>query len=245
MVIMIVIVVMIAIRSMHMIVLVVRVGMGLARSCAGTNVAEQIRRDFPMAGHDNLRGRIDFAQANLDPLPGCVIEPVGLVEEDEIGVANLFFLHGAAPPRAGEIGAVDDEDHPADYRAVLQFGRAEMVEDFLGIGQARRLNPDEIEIGIVGQRRDLRDEVLEALAADATAGDAAQLQLAAREQRRINVDGAEIIDDDGGSLERHVGMGQPVAERGSFTATEKAGQQEQGEGLGARHAGYLVTLRSG
>jgi len=50
-----------------------------------------------LGGHD-LGGRIDFAQADLDSLPGVLVDPVGFVEENQVGVTNLLLLHGPSPP---------------------------------------------------------------------------------------------------------------------------------------------------
>ncbi len=78
---MVLVVIMIAIVVAFVLVMmfIVRMRMRLMRRCTGPCIAEQIRRDFAMPGGDDLRGGIDFAQADLEALPGRVVEPVGLV----------------------------------------------------------------------------------------------------------------------------------------------------------------------
>jgi len=114
-----------------------------------------------------------------------------------------------------------------------------MVEDFLGIGQTGGLNPDQIEVGVLRKRPHLRDQILETLAADAAAGDAAQFQLASGKEGCVDVDGAKIVDDNCSPFQRHVRMSQPMAQGGRLAAAEKSGQDDEGKGVGAHDAGRL------
>lgn len=202
--------------------------------CMDAVGAEQAGIDLAVAAGEQLRGRIGRTQLGLDRLAPGRVDPVGLVEKNQVGIADLFLLHGTAPPRAGEIGAVDDQDHAADHGMALQRGGGEMVEHLVGVGQAGGLDPGQVEPGVVGQRADLLDQFVEALAADAAAGDAAQFQLPLGEQGGVDVDRAEIVDDDRHALKRNFRLREPVPECGGFAAAEKTGQQDKRERLGAR-----------
>jgi L,D-peptidoglycan transpeptidase YkuD (ErfK/YbiS/YcfS/YnhG family) len=237
---MVVLVVMNMIAMFVIVLLVMAIGaVDVGRPRARSFPAEDLRIELAMFRDDDLRRRIDLPQGNFHSLASIVINPVCFIEQDEIGIADLFLLRGATPPGAGEIRPIDDEDHPANHRALLQLRHAEVIEHFLGIGQAGGFDPDEVQIGIFGKCQHLLDQILKALAANATAGDASQFELAPRQQRGIDVYGAKIVDDYRGAFERNVGVGEPVTERGGFAAAQKAGQHQKREGVGARHAVQL------
>ncbi len=117
-----------------------------------------------------------------------------------------------------------------------------MIENLLRIGQPRGLDPDQVDFGILRQRRHLRDQVLETLAADAAARDAPQLELPPRQQSSVDIHRAEIVDDHRRPFQRFLRVPQPVPQRGGFAAAEKPGQEQEGKRLGAHRA---VQLRFG
>ena len=114
-----------------------------------------------------------------------------------------------------------------------------MIQHLFRIGQAGSFNPDQVEVGIVRERRHLRDQVLEALATNAAAGDAPQLKLSPRQQGGIDIYRTKIVDDHRRPLQRHVGMAHQWLSVVVLPLPRNP-EQKQGKRLRTRHAVQLL-----
>lgn len=187
----------------------------------GPQVLERELADLLVLG--GARGRVE-EQAGVDPsvrrgdhrrsgaerpdhaedtfvFGGC--HAVGLVQDDEVGDGEVPV--GLGVPVAGgvELGRVHDLDEPSVHRARIVAGE-DHPDEFLRLGEAARLDDDEVD------PRGGAAEPLQIAVEFARVDGAAQTAVAegdrgadlAGDGHGVDLDGAEVVDDDGDTVAR-------------------------------------------
>ncbi len=165
------------------------------------------------------------------------LDEVGLVEHEQVGGAQLpedlvagDVVRGALAHRLG----VGDDDG-----GVLAIARQVAEhDDRAGIGDAAGLHDDVLgRVGAVAQQRELADEVARDAAADAAVLQADHLAVARLDELGVDVDRAEVVDEDGEAAIARVA--QERVEQRRLARAEKAADDGQLD----RFAGVVVTQR--
>lgn len=202
---------------------------------AGPALEEQLRVD-PTERRADQRPAAEPADPIPQPLPGRVVDPVRLVEHDEIGDAQVPRDLGVPFQGGVELGRVDDLDEPAVHAALVLTGEHH-PDEFLRLGEPARLDDDDIEAG-VGAGEPVQEDV-ELARVDGTAqtavpeGHGGVPELPGH-GHGVDLDGPEVVDDDAdtGATAR----AEKVVEQGGLAGSQEAREDDDGHGF-AGHGG--------
>ncbi|OQB91430.1 MAG: hypothetical protein BWX86_02023 [Verrucomicrobia bacterium ADurb.Bin122] len=188
-----------------------------------------------VGGHEGFLGReiggggVDLAQALQERGNGIGRHEVGLVDEDGVGVGDLFGGVAIFAEVGFDVRGIDDGDDAVEpvARAQVFFG-GEGVGEHAGVGDAGGLDEEPVD-GALGHRTEAVDELDAGFAAGAALHDFQAAGLGAAEQLVVDGDLAELVFEDGDAV--LVLAGEQVAEQGGFPCAEKTGEDRDNNGL--------------
>ncbi len=163
----------------------------------GLAVEEEAHVDASVRGGDDRRAVGEAVHLGEDPLPLGVAHPVGLVDDDEVGDAQVPVHLGMPLPGGVELGGVDDLHETAVHDVRILAGEHH-AQEFLRFGEPTRLDDDDVDI------RGGACQPLQVLVQFARVHGTAQASVAEGDGgvaerpgdgHGVDLDGTEVVDD--------------------------------------------------
>ena len=192
----------------------------------------------PGVGVDGADARLDLAQLGRR-------DEIGLVEDDDVGEGDLVLRLRRVAQAGGEpFGVGDRHDRVEPRRVAHVLVDEEGLRHRRGVGEARRLDDDRVELALaLHQPLDDADEVAAHGAADAAVVHFEHFLVGPDDEFVVDADLAEFIDDDG--VFAPVRLAQDAVEQGGLAGAEIAGEHGDGDffGSGVGHGGQALGSR--
>ena len=178
--------------------------------------------------------------ARLDAAQLVAADQIGLVEQDHVGKADLFLRLGAVGKALHQVLGVGHGDHGIELGPLAHIVvHEEGLRHRHRIGQARGLHQDAVEAARpLHQPLDDADQVAAHRAAHAAIVHLEDFLVALDDEVVVDVDLAELVDDDGVFLA--VVLGQDTVEERGLAGAEIAGEHRDGD-LVFRHRGVSAA----
>lgn len=195
-------------------------------------VEEQLRVDPAVVGGHHRRAGAERAQLGLDPGEGGRLHPVGLVQHHQVRDGQVAVGLRVPGPGRVELRGVHDLHQPAVPDGRVLAGH-QHPDHLLGLGQPARLDDDHVD------PMDGRGQLLQVRVQLAAVDGAAQAAAAERDHRvadlardghRIDLDRAEVVDDDADPGASPVA--EEVVEQRRLAGSEESGKHDDGNRLG-------------
>ena len=208
----------------------------------GIEIQPERGRALPPHYVEDLGPGIDLVDPRDGGLPGRLVHPVGLGEQDTVGEAELGRRHRMLVQLTADMFTVGQGDDGVQAQGIPQrLFNEEGLNDGGGIGEPRGLDDQPLELQLPrrppGQQIPQGSAELPAHAA----ADAAVAELhhadpgASLQQGAVDIGGAKLVLENG---HRGVAMvAQEVVEQGGLAGAEKTGQQSDSYSL--CHVGVL------
>ena len=161
-------------------------------------------------------------------------DEVGLVEEDDVGEADLLLRLGRVGEAERQVLGVGDGDHRVELGLGLDLVvHEEGLGDGRGVGEAGGLDQDAVEAARpLHQALDDADQVAAHRAADAAVVHLVDLLVGFDDEVVVDADLAELVDHDGVALA--VVLAEDAVEERRLAGAEIAGEHRDGD-LRFRH----------
>ena len=188
-----------------------------------------VERDIGIARAEDFRGGVHLLDACLD-LPEVLFgNEVGLVEQDDVGEADLLAHFARVVEVEDDMLRIDDSDDAVEDEGFFHLGVGEEgLRDGAGIGQAGGLDQHEVElVAALAQLGEDADEVAAHAAADAAVVELEDLLVGLDDELVVDADLAEFVLDHGDALA--VVLGEDAVEQRGLARAEEAGDDGDGE----------------
>ncbi|EPH43187.1 putative protein CobW [Streptomyces aurantiacus JA 4570] len=163
----------------------------------GLAVEEELHVDAPVRGGDDGRAVGAAVDLGEDPLPLGVAHAVGLVDDDQVGDAQMPVDLGVPLPGGVELGGVDDL-HEAAVHDVGVLAGEHHPHELLRLREPARLDDDDVDAGGgAGEPLQVLVELTgvhgtaEAAVAERDGGVAER----SGDSHGVDLDGPEVVDD--------------------------------------------------
>ena len=184
-----------------------------------------IERQRSLAGPDQRTGR----QRSLHPGPRVSVQPLGLVQHQQAGLAQRRLLTGGQGFAAGQRLGIQHQHAGLQRQHPLPGRRSQLLQQLGGMAKAGGLDQQPVRARLTQQPResDLKGRAIDA--AQAASGNLGQTDAirAGRQQCRIQTDLAELVDQHRPALTRRL-VRQEVADQAGLACAQRAGNQVGG-----------------
>ncbi len=195
----------------------------------GAAIEHAIEGDGATLGLVDDGVRVDGADARLDRLQFGRRDEIGLVEEDDVGEADLLLRLRAVLEGAEEMLGIGDRDHRIELGLRLDLVvHEEGLRHRRRIGEPGGFHQDAVEAARpLHQPLDHADEIATHGAADAAVVHLEDFLVRLDDEIVVDADLAELVDDDGVLLA--VVLGEDTVQQRRLAGAEVAG--ENGDGI--------------
>ena len=196
----------------------------------GVHVEQLLEVHFRVVRAKHLRVRIQLSRLGFNAREVRLVHEVGLVEQEEIGHRDLLARRLGVGHLLFDLLHVHDGDDRVHPHELLERRDVQKrLRHRPRIGDARGFDEQVVEAALFQKVLHTLHQILPHRAAQAAVAHLQHFVLGAFDQRAIDADLADFIDDDGKLVA--VLLLEDVVEQRGFPGAEKAGEDGDGDGF--------------